>query len=300
MISPLIKDATGWTLLPVSGFLDEELFFEINKKRQFPVTDIIRRSPRFDEKYSGTKITNKKGYTPEPDIFHDVQAHVPFLMNEQYADFMWQVGVVGDEIIKDKRELGPDLISHNLRRLQNFAWWTYEYGLIKNMGDSDHLRRLPNDIDFEIYGAGIISSLDEVNNIIECAKGISSNSKFLPYDIEDYSFSGKIIRVKLAGIDDRNQSEELVKCLIVVNRRDLPELSPNSYYWRDLIGFEVHNEDNLNLGILDSFFETGSNDVMIVIGSNKNRMLIPFINVEVVKKVDLKKKIISVDWNDGE
>ena len=39
---------------------------------------------------------------------------------------------------------------------------------------------------------------------------------------------------------------------------------------------------------------------MIVIGSNKNRMLIPFINVEVVKKVDLKKKIISVDWNDGE
>ena len=88
--------------------------------------------------------------------------------------------------------------------------------------------------------------------------------------------------------------------LIVVNRKDLPELSPNSYYWRDLIGFEVNNEDNLNLGILDSFFETGSNDVMIVIGSNKNRMLIPFINVEVVKKVDLKKKIISVDWNDGE
>ena len=78
------------------------------------------------------------------------------------------------------------------------------------------------------------------------------------------------------------------------------EMCIRDSYWRDLIGFEVHNEDNLNLGILDSFFETGSNDVMIVIGSNKNRMLIPFINVEVVKKVDLKKKIISVDWNDGE
>ena len=184
-ISPLIEDATGWTLLPVSGFLDEELFFEINKKRQFPVTDIIRRSPRFNEKYSGTKITNKKGYTPEPDIFHDVQAHVPFLMNVEYADFMWEVGVVGDEIIKDKRELGPDLVSHNLRRLQNFAWWTYEYGLIRNIGDSDHLRRIPNDIDFEIYGAGIISSFDEVDNIINCARGLSSNSSFLQYDIEE-------------------------------------------------------------------------------------------------------------------
>jgi len=106
-------------------------------------------------------------------------------MNQDYADFMWQVGVVGDEIIKDKRGLGPDLVSHNLRRLQNFAWWTYEYGLIRNVGDSDHLRRLPNDIDFEIYGAGIISSLDEVDNIINCAKGFSSKSSFLPYDVEE-------------------------------------------------------------------------------------------------------------------
>ena len=47
-ISPLIENSTGWTLLPVAGFLDEELFFEINTKRQFPVTDIIRKSPRFD------------------------------------------------------------------------------------------------------------------------------------------------------------------------------------------------------------------------------------------------------------
>ena len=53
------------------------------------------------------------------------------------------------------------------------------------MGDSDHLRRTPNDIDFEIYGAGIISSLDEVNNIVNCAKGLSSSSSFLPYDIEE-------------------------------------------------------------------------------------------------------------------
>ena len=117
----------------------------------------------FDEKYSGTDIKNNKGYTPEPDIFHDIQAHVPFLMNKDYAKFMWEIGILGDEIIKDHRNLGPDLVTHNLKRLQNFAWWTYEYGLIKNMGDSDHLRRLPNDIDFEIYGAGIISSVDVVD-----------------------------------------------------------------------------------------------------------------------------------------
>ena len=184
-ISPLIENSTGWTLVPVAGFLDEELFFEINKKRQFPVTDIIRQSPRFDEKYAGVDIQNDKGYTPEPDIFHDVQAHIPFLMNKNYAQFMWEIGVLGDEIIKDKRGLGPDLVSHNLKRLQNYAWWTYEYGLIKNTGESDKFRRVANDIDYEIYGAGIISSYDEVTNVVECAKGRSDRSKFVPYDIEE-------------------------------------------------------------------------------------------------------------------
>ena len=184
-ISPLIENSTGWTLVPVAGFLDEELFFEINKKRQFPVTDIIRQSPRFDEKYAGIDIQNDKGYTPEPDIFHDVQAHIPFLMNKDYAQFMWEIGVLGDEIIKDKRGLGPDLVSHNLKRLQNYAWWTYEYGLIKNTGASDTFRRVANDIDYEIYGAGIISSYDEVTNVVECAKGRSDRSKFVPYDIDE-------------------------------------------------------------------------------------------------------------------
>ena len=123
-ISPLIENSTGWTLVPVAGFLDEELFFDINKKRQFPVTDIIRQSPRFEEKYAGIDIQNDEGYTPEPDIFHDIQGHIPFLMNKKYADFMWEIGVLGDEIIKDERGLGPDLMAHNLKRLQNYAWWT--------------------------------------------------------------------------------------------------------------------------------------------------------------------------------
>ena len=184
-ISPLIENSTGWTLISVAGFLDEELFFDINKKRQFPVTEIIRQSPRFAEKYAGIDIQNDDGYTPEPDIFHDIQGHIPFLMNKKYAEFMWEIGVLGDEILKDERGLGPDLVAHNLKRLQNFAWWTYEFGLIKNTGDTDPFRRVANDMNYEIYGAGIISSLDEVTNVVKCAKGDSSRSKFLPYNIEE-------------------------------------------------------------------------------------------------------------------
>ena len=193
-ISPIIENSTGWSLLPVAGFLDEELFFEVNANKKFPVTDIIRKSPRFDKKYHERAIKNEEGYTPEPDIFHDIQAHVPFLMNKEFAEFLADVGRLGHEIIVDKRKLGPELVAHNLKRLQNFAWWTYEFGVIKNNGDADSYRRNNNDIDYEIYGSGIISSYDETNNIIQCAKGESKRSKFLPFDIEEiimtrYDFS---------------------------------------------------------------------------------------------------------------
>ena len=185
VISPLIKNSTEWQLVPVAGFLTEELFFDLNANRKFPVTDIIRKSPRFEEKYAGKNIRNDEGYTPEPDIFHDIQGHIPFLMNKAYANFMHDVGMLGDTILKDERGLGSELVAHNLRRLQNFAWWSYEFGLIKNNGDTDSFLRKTNDIDYEIYGAGIISSFDETANVIDCAKGISKRSKILPYDIKE-------------------------------------------------------------------------------------------------------------------
>ena len=185
VISPLLENATEWQLTPVAGFLTEELFFDLNANRKFPVTDIIRKSPRFNEKYTGVNIQNDEGYVPEPDIFHDIQGHVPFLINRDYANYLHDVGVLGDKILKDERRLGHELVAHNLKRLQNFAWWTYEFGLIKNSGETDQFRRNKNDIDYEIYGAGIISSYDETSNIIECAKGNSSFSKFISFDIEE-------------------------------------------------------------------------------------------------------------------
>ena len=198
-ISPMIENTTGWSLFPVAGFLDEELFFEVNAQRKFPVTDIIRQSPRFDKKYSDRKIQNDQGYTPEPDIFHDIQAHVPFLMNKEYADFLADVGILGHEIILDNRKLGSELVAHNLKRLQNFAWWTYEFGIVKNSGDTDNYRVIKNDIDYEIYGAGIISSYDETNNIIQCAKGDSNRSKFVPFDMEEIIMT----RYDFSNIQDR-------------------------------------------------------------------------------------------------
>ena len=42
--------------------------------------------------------------------------------------------------------------------------------------------------------------------------------------------------------------------------------------------------------------ETGANDVMVVT-DNEKRHLIPFIQNQVILKIDLAKKNMQVDWN---
>ena len=50
------------------------------------------------------------------------------------------------------------------------------------------------------------------------------------------------------------------------------------------------------IGKVDSLFETGSNDVLVIVNENKVRFLVPFIMEEVIRKVDLVKEFISIDW----
>ena len=42
----------------------EDLFFDLNANRKFPVTDIIRKSPRFEQKYANQNIQNEATNDP--------------------------------------------------------------------------------------------------------------------------------------------------------------------------------------------------------------------------------------------
>ena len=86
---------------------------------------------------------------------------------------------------------------------------------------------------------------------------------------------------------------------VAVPRDLLPVLSKNGndgYYWSDLIGLEVVNLQNEELGKVTWLLETGANDVLQVrIKEDERERLIPFVN-QVIVKVDLKGCRITVDW----
>lgn len=101
--------------------------------------------------------------------------------------------------------------------------------------------------------------------------------------------------VHFQGINDPETARLYSNAEIYVDREQLPSLPPDEYYWTDLEGLEVINNQNESLGKVDHVLATGSNDVLVIQG--EKRHLIPFLPKDVILKVDLEAKVILVDWD---
>lgn len=122
---------TGWSALPVSGFLPANEFFQCLAERQFPTTITIRDLDRLD-------------YITEPDIFHDVFGHVPLHADPVFADYLQEFG----------RLAASTTDPGTLERLGRLFWFTVEFGLIREAGE------------VKVYGSGLISSSQDAENAL--------------------------------------------------------------------------------------------------------------------------------------
>jgi 16S rRNA processing protein RimM len=99
----------------------------------------------------------------------------------------------------------------------------------------------------------------------------------------------------LEDINDREAAEGLVNRSIAVHRDQFPETEAGEFYWTDLVGLRVELEDGTVLGTLENLLATGAHDVMVVKGEKQR--LIPFVQGQYVKQVDLESGLIVVDWD---
>ncbi|WP_028537203.1 phenylalanine 4-monooxygenase [Paludibacterium yongneupense] len=143
-ISDRIEACTGWRLRRVDGVVPDGEFFEMLAQRLFPSTDYIRRQEDI-------------GYTPAPDIFHELLGHAPLLTDARFAAFFQRMGEAAVEAAA-RGHPARDLLPH-------LYWYSVEFGLIRTR---DGLR---------IYGSGILSSPDEV---LYC---LSGQPTVLPFDM---------------------------------------------------------------------------------------------------------------------
>jgi 16S rRNA processing protein RimM len=116
-----------------------------------------------------------------------------------------------------------------------------------------------------------------------------------PTEIVQGRQQGKYLVAEFEGISDRDTAQSLAGQDIAVYRDQLPELAGFQYYWADLVGLTVFNQDGLELGTVRELIATGANDVMVVRGDKER--LIPFIKDMYVTRVDLAAQRVEVNWD---
>jgi 16S rRNA processing protein RimM len=141
----------------------------------------------------------------------------------------------------------------------------------------------------------VISHSDPRENIFKYTPWLLKiGREWQTVELEDGRPQGKGLVAKLADIDDCDQAITLTNVQIAIYEDQLPSLGEDEFYWRDLIGLEVVNQDGVNFGVVRKLIETGANDVLEVHGERER--LLPYID-QVIQKVDLVARRIDVDWD---
>ncbi len=106
---------------------------------------------------------------------------------------------------------------------------------------------------------------------------------------------GKGLIVRIAECRVREDAERWTGGTIECPVSALPVLAVGEYYWGELLGLVVETVDGVILGPVHRLLETGANDVLVVRGADRER-LIPYIPA-VVRRVDKDGRRMVVDWD---
>lgn len=130
-VNARLAPLTGWSAVPVTGFLPAREFFQCLAEWRFPTTVTVRPKSRLD-------------YVPEPDIFHDVFGHVPLHANPVFASVLQRLGRMGAAARTER----------DVTAITRLFWFTVEFGLVREDGQ------------VRIYGSGLISSQGDAANAL--------------------------------------------------------------------------------------------------------------------------------------
>lgn len=134
----------------------------------------------------------------------------------------------------------------------------------------------------------VFPTTDDVNRfkknrdyILETANGN------LDVKVTGVKFFKQFVILKFEGFDTLDDILPYKGCRLLVNRQHAVKCAKDEYFIADLIGLEVFDEEQKQLGILTDVLQTGANDVYVVTKEDGKELLFPAIK-ECVLDVDMK------------
>ncbi|MBF0846443.1 ribosome maturation factor RimM [Streptococcus danieliae] len=104
--------------------------------------------------------------------------------------------------------------------------------------------------------------------------------------------------VKFEGIDNIEEAEKFKNLQLKVDEENLSDLEDGEFYFYEIIGCKVIDENKNIVGEIVDILQTGANDVWVIKTDKNKEILIPYIE-EVVKNIDIDNKIINIELMEG-
>ena len=123
---------------------------------------------------------------------------------------------------------------------------------------------------------------------------INMHDELVPFAIKNISFkSGKSAIVQMEDITDEESAIALIGQELYLPLSFLLKLEENLFYYHEVIGFSVVDENIGQLGTVKQILDQSSQAILVIEHNNGKEILVP-ITDDIIKSVDRKNKVIQV------
>ena len=124
------------------------------------------------------------------------------------------------------------------------------------------------------------------------------NHSLIPYFIEKAQLhKSDVLRIKFEDVSTEGAAEELLKKEVYLPLNLLPKLEGNRFYYHEVIGFEVIDENFGSVGLISGINDTTA-QALFEIDREGTEVLIP-LNDDIIRSVDRNKKTVTVHTPPG-
>ncbi|WP_071131242.1 ribosome maturation factor RimM [Enterococcus timonensis] len=129
---------------------------------------------------------------------------------------------------------------------------------------------------------------------------IETKTEKIPVTIKTHRLHKNFQLVSFVDYPSINDVEKYKGTRLVVDASELSDddLAEDEFYYHEIIGLEVIDENGQNLGKVSEILETGANDVWTVKKPGRKDWYLPYID-QVVKEIDLDHGVVKIEMMEG-